>query len=85
MANGTEFERGCIAGKQAATLETIQDSLDRLELRLFGEDGTKGAIGAVHSRINETDHKVAKLERWRTFLMGAWAVLAGLFTIKHGG
>lgn len=77
-SNGNEYTKGLRAGQQAATLETIQESLDRLERRLFGPDGNAGIVGKI-------EYRVSALERWRTFLTGAWAVLAGVFTVKHGG
>lgn len=73
------FERGKQAGRQEATLETIQGSLDDLHIRLFGEDGQGGALGHHERRIS-------RLEGWRNMLAGAWALLtAGLIGGHHGG
>jgi len=60
-------------GKRAATLETIQESLDDLKRRLFGEydDGEHGVVAGLDKRIRN-------LETWRAVVVGAVGVL-GVF------
>lgn len=31
------------------------------------------------------EKRISALERWRSYLLGAWAVLAGLFAWSHTG
>lgn len=55
-------------GERLARIEAI---LSRMELRLFGEDGTQGEIAKIHLRITALDGRVGNLENWRWWVMGA--------------
>jgi ribosomal 50S subunit-associated protein YjgA (DUF615 family) len=43
----------------------------------------KDAIEQSTERMDKHDERIAKLERWRTWLAGAAAVIAGLFGAGH--
>lgn len=53
------------AGRQAATLESVQASLNRIEEKVAGKGGL--------------EHRVRKLETWRSWSMGIVAALGALF------
>lgn len=50
-------------------LITIKSVLDRMDLRLFGEDGTQGELGAMKIRTTN-------LEEFKSKLIGALALLS---------
>ena len=42
-------------------------------------------IDRILEALPGQERRLTALERWRSFLLGAWSVLAGLFGLTHVG
>lgn len=71
-------------GRQADILDEIVSRMDRLELRLFGQDGTGGALGELRQEVRPA---LTFYQRWTGvgiaigFVFGAIAACAGVIAI----
>jgi hypothetical protein len=72
MANGRDEDKACLAGQQAARIEALFDDVAEIKRDV--------------RHIKECHEKrIARLERWRSWLAGATAVIGAYLGIGHRG
>ena len=70
---------------QDEKLDEILERLNTMHGKLFGMTGDNGFVGETEETLSKIDERLDKLENWRSYLAGAWAVLAGFIGYQATG